>query len=197
LQLILRLDLWPDGHSEESSMNAYALLPCVLFCGALYAAPALARDEIVFIPLRSYEEVPAVSSTARGFFKARIREGVGTIEYELSYQGLQGDIRQSHIHFGQRSVNGGISVFLCQTATNVDPTGLAPQCGAAPATVTGTLTAANIIGPAGQGIAASEFAELVRAIRAGVAYINVHSSVFAGGEIRGQTRGSDHDHDGH
>jgi hypothetical protein len=179
-------------------MNVYALLPCVLFCGALYAAPAVARDDVVFVPLRSYEEVPAVSSTARGFFKARIREDAGTIQYELSYEGLQGDIRQSHIHFGQRSVNGGVSVFLCQTATNPDPTGLAPTCGASPATVTGTLTAANIIGPAGQGIAATEFAELVKAIRAGVAYINVHSSVFAGGEIRGQARGFGfgHDHDG-
>ncbi len=175
-------------------MNAYALLPCVLICSAL-SAPAVARDDIVFVPLRSYEEVPAVSSTAHGSFKARIREASGTIEYELSYQGLQGDIRQSHIHFGQRSVNGGISVFLCQTPTNVDPTGLAPPCGASPATVTGTLTAANIIGPAGQGIAATEFAELVKAIRAGLAYVNVHSSLFPGGEIRGQARGSGHDHD--
>ncbi len=175
-------------------MNAHALLPCVLLCSVLCAAPALARDDLVFIPLRSFEEVPAVSSAARGFFKARIRENAGTIEYELSYRGLQGDIRQSHIHFGQRSVNGGISVFLCQTATNPDPTGLAPNCGASPATVTGTLTAASVIGPTGQGIAATEFAELVRAIRAGVAYVNVHSSLFPGGEIRGQTRGSGHDH---
>jgi CHRD domain len=178
-------------------MNVHALLPCALLCAALHAAPAVARDDVVFVPLRSYQEVPAVSSAARGFFKARIREGAGTIAYELSYEGLQGDIRQAHIHFGQRSVNGGISVYLCQTATNPDPTGLAPVCGASPATVTGTLTAANVIGPAGQGIAASEFAELVRAIRAGVAYINVHSSAFPGGEIRGQMRGFGHDHDDH
>jgi hypothetical protein len=178
-------------------MNAHALLPCALRCGTFYAAPTVARDDIVFVPLRSYQEVPAVSSAARGFFKARIRESAGSIAYELSYQGLQGDIRQAHIHFGQRSVNGGISVYLCQTATNPDPTGLAPVCGASPATVTGTLTAANVIGPAGQGIAAAEFAELVRAIRAGVAYVNVHSSVFPGGEIRGQMRDFGHDRDDH
>jgi hypothetical protein len=151
-----------------------------------------ARDEIVIMPLRGFEEVPAVSSAARGFFKARINESAGTITYELRYEALQGDIRQAHIHFGQRGVNGGVSVYLCQTATNVDPTGLAPACGPAPATVTGTLTSANIIGPAGQGIAATEFAELLRAIRAGVAYVNVHSSVFPGGEVRGQARGSGH-----
>jgi hypothetical protein len=195
LQLILRFDLRPDGHSEESSMNAYALLPCVLFCGALYATPAVARDDDdrIVVRLRSYEEVPAVSSAASGLFRARINEAAGTITYELSYQGLQGDVRQSHIHFGQRSVNGGISVFLCQTATNPDPTGGAPTCGASPAAMTGTLTAANIIGPTGQGIAATEFAELIRAIRAGVAYVNVHTNLFPGGEIRGQAGGSDHD----
>ncbi len=172
-------------------MNAPAVLPRGIMMGLLCCAPILANAETVFVPLRSFEEVPAVSSAARGFFKAQINETAGTITYELSYKTLQGDIRQAHIHFGQRSVNGGVSVFLCQTATNPDPTGLAPSCGPAPATVTGTLTAANVIGPAGQGIAASEFAELVKAIRAGVAYINVHSSAFPGGEVRGQARGFD------
>ena len=184
-------------------MNVLArLLPSALLAGAVCCAcaPALARDDdddSFVIRLRSFEEVPAVSSVANGRFRARIDEAAGTITYELSYAGLQGDIRQSHIHFGQRGVNGGISVFLCQTATNPDPTGGAPTCSASPSTVTGTLTAANIIGPTGQGIAATEFAELVRAIRAGVAYVNVHTSVFPGGEIRGQARGSGHGHDGH
>ena len=51
-----------------------------------------------------------------------------------------------------------------------------------------------MIGPAGQGIAAGEFAELVRAMLADVAYANVHSTTYPGGEIRGQLD-SDHDHD--
>jgi CHRD domain len=179
-------------------MNVSIAMPRALLAAALccIALSATARDEIVIVPLRGFEEVPAVSSAARGFFKARINESAGTIAYELRYEGLQGDIRQAHIHFGQRSVNGGVSVFLCQTATNADPTGLAPACGPAPATVTGTLTSANVIGPAAQGIAATEFAELVKAIRAGVAYVNVHSSVFPAGEVRGQARSfGRHDHD--
>lgn len=96
-------------------------------------------------------------------------------------------MRQAHIHFGQHGVNGGVSVFLCQTATNADPTGLAPTCPAS-GSVSGLLHTANVIGPAAQGLSAGEFAELVAAIRAGVAYVNVHSSTFPGGEVRGQFR---------
>lgn len=140
-------------------------------------------------PMSGYLEGAAggpVSSVARGTFEARIDDGAGSIEYALTYSGLEGDVRQAHIHFGQRSVNGGISAWLCETAANPSPTGSAtPDCPQA-GTVTGTLTAADVIGPAGQGIAAGELDELVAAIRAGRAYANVHTTKFPGGEIRGQ-----------
>ncbi len=68
-------------------------------------------------------------------------------------------------------------------------TPVCPQTGK----VTGTITAANVIGPAGQGIAAGEFAEALRAVRKGVAYANVHSSKYPAGEIRGQIDGGGDD----
>jgi hypothetical protein len=43
-----------------------------------------------------------------------------------------------------------------------------------------------VIGPTGQGIAPGEYGELLRAIRSGVTYANVHSSKHPGGEIRAQ-----------
>ena len=165
-------------------MKTSCIRPLAL-AGALLCASAPAFAEDVFVRLKPFEEVPALSSTGAGTFFARIDAAAGTIAYRLSYSGLQGDVRQAHIHFGQRSVNGGISVFLCQTSFNPDATGLAPTCPQS-GTVSGVLSADNVIGPAGQGISASEFAELVRAIRSGVAYVNVHSTTFPGGEIRGQ-----------
>jgi hypothetical protein len=153
---------------------------------ALLVAPLPASAERVRVSLHPYEEVPSISSGARGSFKADFHPS--QIAYELEYSGLTGEVRQAHIHFGQRNVNGGISVFLCQTETNPDPTGLAPVCPAS-GKVNGVLTMANIVGPGGQGIAAGEFAELVAAARAGVAYVNVHSSTFPGGEVRGQLNG--------
>ena len=164
----------------------------VLASLALVTLPAAADTQTnrVAARLQSYQEVPAVSSAASGAFEAVIDDRAGTISYRLSYSGLTGDVRQAHIHFGQHSVNGAVSVFLCQTETNADPTGLAPACPQS-GTVTGLLQAANMAaGTAAQGIEPGEFAELIAAIRGGVAYVNVHSSTFLGGEVRGQLRGN-------
>ena len=138
--------------------------------------------------LTGYEEVPAVSTTAGAEFSARINKEQTQIEWELSYENLQGAIQQSHIHFAQPGVNGGIVLFLCTNLGN-GPAGTQP-CGAPPATVSGTWTAADVTGgAAAQGIAAGEFDKVVAAIRAGSTYVNVHSTLFPGGEIRAQIHG--------
>jgi hypothetical protein len=155
----------------------------------LAAGPASAARDRFFVELVPAEEVPSVSSGALGTFIATVDDEANTIEYELVYTAMTGEVRQAHIHFGQRGVNGGISVFLCQSTANPDPTNNAPACTAPPARLTGTLRAANIIGPGGQGIAATEMAELINAIRTGLAYVNVHTATFGGGEIRGQFDG--------
>jgi hypothetical protein len=133
--------------------------------------------------------VLALSTPASGQFKAKInRRGEPSIDYELSYQDFPTAVQQAHIHFGQRWQNGGISVFLCTNLGN-GPAGQQTQlCPASPATITGTIVAANVIGPAGQGIAAGEFTELLDAIDAGATYVNIHTTAFPGGEIRAQIK---------
>jgi hypothetical protein len=59
--------------------------------------------------------------------------------------------------------------------------------------VEGTITPAQVLVQDAQGFAAGDFDELVRAIRAGATYANVHSSVFSPGEIRGQLPDKDDD----
>jgi hypothetical protein len=179
------------------------VLPLIALPGlALIAVSAMSgddsrhRDNRIFAELKPTEEVPALSSpAARGRFKATVDADNQTISYELSYDGLQAAPAQAHIHIGQRRVNGGISVFLCGNAPSVPPATVPqpPACPPAPATITGVLTAANIIGPVPQGIEASsdtvnEFEELVAMLRKELAYANVHTARFPAGEIRGQVQ---------
>jgi len=96
---------------------------------------------------------------------------------------------------GQEGVTGGVSAFLCSNLGN-GPAGT-QACPPPPATVTGTITTDQIVGPATQGIAAGELDELIRAIRAGVAYGNVHTATYPTGEIRGQLDGDRGHGDGH
>jgi hypothetical protein len=107
------------------------------------------------------------------------------IEYELTYRDLPTSVQQAHVHLGRPAISGGISFFLCTNLGNGPPGTQTPLCPASPGTVTGTITAAQIVGPAGQGIAAGEMAEVIRAIRARATYANVHTQAFPGGEIRG------------
>ena len=150
--------------------------------------------------LTGYEEVPSVSTTATGEFNAKISNDGTRIDWQLSYADLEGTIQQSHIHFGQAGVNGGISVFLCTNLGN-GPAGIQP-CPAPPATISGTIVAAdvspNIPATAAartQGINTGEIDELVKAMRAGATYVNVHSTTWPGGEIRSQIDGNNsHNH---
>lgn len=159
-----------------------------------------ANAENIQARLIGYQEVPSVSTPASGEFKAQISRDDGLIEYELSFSGLIGTVQQSHIHFGQRSVNGSIVIWLCQTTTTPAPAAVAgvtpfcPQSG----TVTGHITADKVINASttSQQITAGELAEVIAAIRAGVAYVNVHTTPLnPGGEIRGQIRASRRDRD--
>ncbi len=140
---------------------------------------------VVLERLSGYAETPlALSTTGTGRFVARISSAGDRITYALNYSALEGTVTQAHIHLGSAAQSGGISVFLCSNLGN-GPAGT-QACPAAPATVTGTLVAADVIGPAAQGITAGQFAELVAAIRAGSTYVNVHSTLYPAGEIRAQ-----------
>ena len=87
-------------------------------------------------------------------------------------------------------MSGAISVFLCTNLGNA-PAGTTVQaCPEGGGTISGTIAAGDVSRiAAAQGVAPGEFDDLVRAIRAGVTYVNVHTATSLPGEIRGQIRG--------
>jgi hypothetical protein len=143
----------------------------------------------VRVQLTGYQEDPqTISSPGTASFRATVSRDGTTISYQLSYAGLPTAVSQAHLHFGGRAQSGGVVVFLCTNLGN-GPMGT-PACPAAPATVTGTITAASVVGgAAAQDIAAGELAEVIAAARAGRIYVNIHTAAHPGGEIRGQIPG--------
>lgn len=147
--------------------------------------------------LRGFEEVPVVSTTGTGRFEAVLAADRLSFAWTLEYDALEGNaggtVTGAHLHLGQRGVAGGIAVHLCGGG------GGTAACPAPPATLTGTATADSVVGPAAQGLDPGEFASLLQAMRSRVTYVNVHTTRFPSGEIRGQVRarhgGDDHGDD--
>jgi CHRD domain len=153
------------------------------------AHPSRGNDAVALRAyLTGFQEVPSLNSPGRAILRATMTPS--QITYTLTYANLSAPPTMAHIHVGQPGVDGGVSVFFCGG-------GGKPACPTTTSgTVTGTIGAADVIGPTAQGFQAGDLASLERAIRAGVTYTNMHTPTFPNGEIRGQISVS-YRHSGH
>jgi hypothetical protein len=202
--------------ATRDSFNPVRIIPIVLAAVIMFAGIAAAQNsendalkrqpffsarlsgfnEVIFVagqagpPLVAPALRGAISTPAKGQFTAILDGPADVIQYELSYEGLLAPVTQGHIHFGQRHTVGGIIVWLCQTTGTPAPAAVASSTPFCPpdGTVPGTITPAQVLAQDAQGFVAGDFDELVRAIRNGAAYVNVHTEKFGAGEIRGQIR---------
>ena len=147
------------------------------------AVPALAAEQFFTASLLSGNETPVSLSTAgTGAFGGVVDASEGSMQFQLHYRDLiGGDVVGAHIHFGRAATTGGIMIHFCGT-------GGKPACPPSPAILTGTVTSADVVAVTAQGVAAGDFAQVVRALRRGDAYVNVHTATYPSGEIRGQVQ---------
>jgi CHRD domain len=181
-------------------MRKVALLAVLAAIGVLsVGAVAIADDDDGSgkngARLNGYQEVTSISTTGFGSFHLKINRGEESVDYTLSYRGLESDATQSHIHFAQRAANGGIAVFLCANgAFRAGQRADLPTCPLREGTVEGTFRPTDL-GNAGRGLgpgpSLSEWAELLAAIKVGHTYANLHTTGWPGGEIRGQINDRD------
>ena len=151
----------------------------------LLATSSASATEIVRAKIDGFQEVPAAIFTeASGSFHASIYGDI--VEFELTYTGLD-EVLGAHIHFGRPGVNGGIIFFFCQDQETPlgDPPDGVEHCPDGDQTITGRFKASDVVGPEAQGIAPEDGEAAIAAILARATYINIHTSAFVSGEIRG------------
>src|SRR5436305_7498163 len=155
---------------RRNTMKKLALAAAI---AAAFVSVASADDN-VRARLAGFQEVPVVSTEGSGTFHAAISPKGDAIDYEITYTGMQGIVSQSHMHVGQRSVNGGIVLWICGNPAATPPTpGPAgtPVCTSPNGHFAGTWRPANVQTVANQQNTTGELATETDAFTSGVAYL--------------------------
>jgi len=145
-----------------------ALLVTLAACSDSTTTPATSFTA----DLSNRKEIPdTVTTAATGTATCTISTANSTIACIVNFTGLSGPPTASHIHLANANANGGIRVNLCGAGT-------APACPA-----TSPITSGD------QPATGATFAAVVAAMRTYGAYVNVHTTIHIGGEMRGQIFG--------
>lgn len=131
--------------------------------------------------LSGFHQVPPVLSPGSGSFRAKLADDGMSLKYELVFANLTTPAAVAHIHFGHRTDNGGIMAFLCGGGNQ-------PVCPGEGGSVAGNIGPADVLAIPEQGLPAGDLASVIRLMRSGLVYVNVHTANFPDGEIRGQVR---------
>jgi hypothetical protein len=147
---------------------------------ALLASAVLAFGNRTHVAhLSGGEEVPPAQTRGQGQAIFQIDPDGTSISYKLIVANIQ-NVTMAHIHLAPAGVNGPVVTWLYPDA---------PPAQLIPGRVNGVLaegviTEFDLVGP----LAGATLEDLIEALRSGNAYVNVHTSQYPGGEIRGQIR---------
>ncbi|MFD2786375.1 CHRD domain-containing protein [Hymenobacter rubripertinctus] len=141
--------------------SCFVLLSLLLGIGPVQA-DHLRAHLLLGAQLSGAQEVPAVTTSARGVVSFTLNPGKDTLFISGAFAGLSGPVKGAHVHSGFEGVAGAI-------VTNLLPFVQGNR-------IQGFLTGTDL-----------DRAKLDRYLRGGY-YINIHTDANPGGEIRGQIR---------
>jgi hypothetical protein len=148
------------------------LMTTVAHAEASAAAPTTFRAV-----LSGGEEVPANDSRARGVAIFHLSADGESLSYRLNVANIE-NVTQAHIHLAPAGANGPVVAWLYPAA----PPAQVIEGRSNGPLATGTITSDDLVGP----LAGAELDDLIEELIAGNAYVNVHTSQFPPGEVRGQ-----------
>jgi len=146
-------------------------LPLVFLLLAGLALPGFAAQTRFKADLNGNQEVPPVKTDAVGDFKLTIYKR--SLSFELNVSGLMNPTG-AHIHKGKRGENGPpVAGLFGGPAKEGAFSGILAE---------GSITEESLLGE----LQGKTVADLVRLLKSGNAYVNIHTGTFPEGEIRGQ-----------
>ncbi len=121
--------------------------------------------------------VPATASTNTGSITLSIVPGDSILKFELSVGNMAG-ITQAHLHTAAAGANGNVLAWLLPVNGN------AAQAGSV--ALTGVVSLGDIAPSWIRGTPRLAMDSVVALMRAGRVYVDLHSTTFTNGELRGQ-----------
>jgi hypothetical protein len=174
--------LYPFGidtnpNQLEDYMRLIHRLVLPVFLVLTFASLAGAQTATFQATLEGKQQSPAIDTPANGTATFTLSADGTTLSYTLSVVDTS-DITMAHIHIAGAGQNGPVAAWLYPSQPHAETkpgkfTGVLAS---------GTITAADLAGP----LQGKTIADLVADIKAGNAYVNVHTTAHPGGEIRGQ-----------
>ncbi len=156
-----------------------AIQLAVFTIGAALLIPAAhAQKKSFTATLSGAVQVPAVKTMATGHATFRLSKDGQSISYTLTVKKID-HVTMAHIHLAPAGKDGPPVVWLYPTKTYTERPGKVSGL-----LSRGTFTAAQLVGP----LKGKPLADLLKDMRDGDAYVNVHTTANPGGEIRGQIR---------
>lgn len=151
------------------------LVRCLMFTAASFSVvlPAAAQTVTLSATLTGAGEVPAINTGSFGTATVTVDARAQTVTYRVDVFNLPSGVAASHIHVGAVGTNGPVIV-------NFAP----PVPASNDFAFSGTARDTDFILRPDQGIRSVE--DAIQAILGGNTYVNVHSAVNPGGEVRGQ-----------
>jgi hypothetical protein len=156
--------------------EAAVLTTEVRFEASAHAASP-ARPENFRAHTHGGEEVPPVDTRARGQATFQVSRDGGSISYRLIVANIE-NVTQAHIHVGPAGENGPVVAWLYPAA----PPAQLIEGRFSGVLAEGTITEASLVGR----LAGEPLSTLVQLMRDEGVYVNVHTSQYPPGEIRGQ-----------
>jgi hypothetical protein len=167
-------------------MKSKFVLLLAVAAAAMFLSNTNAAPVVYTANLDGPSESPSNASPGTGFATVTLDLALHTLQIDVTFSGLTGTTTASHIHAPTASPFSGTAGIATQTPSFTGfPTGVT---GGSYSHIFDTLDAATYNSSyvtANGGTAAGAESALAQALADGKAYLNIHTSTFAGGEIRG------------